>query len=510
MGPGAAPDLLVGEVFRAGARAEPDRVAVALGDRTLTFAEVDRSANAHAHALRRAGVGHGDRVVLWSATAIDAVPLFAALAKIGAVFAPASALLTPDEALETVGRARPGLLVVDPGHEVAGREVAAALGIPLWVLGRIVAEPGAGPDGPDAPDPPDPEVPGLRETDPHVLFFTSGTTGRSKGVVLSHRVSYLRSHPGSQLEPRGPVVCMYPLFHMGAWTMALTAWQQQTTVVFVEHADPALLCAEIARWRAERFNAIPAVWRRIFEHVDGHPEARAGLQSLRIVDSGTSATPLELLREIAALVPGAARRVFYGSTEAGAVCLLRDEHMEAKPGSCGTPQHSVRVRLDPETHELQVRGPLLFDGYFEDAEATAEVTTADGWFRTGDVAAEDADGFLSIVGRLTQVIRTGGEALSPVEVELELADHPGLLDVAVVGLPDPRWGETVCAAIVVRPGAPAPTLEELRAHAAGRLAKFKLPRAVVVVDAIPRTPATGQVQRMLLVAQVTGRGRPGS
>jgi len=247
------------------------------------------------------------------------------------------------------------------------------------------------------------------------------------------------------------------------------------------------------------------VWRRIFEHVADHVDAGPGLQSLRIVDSGTSATPPDLLLGIRALVPGATRRVFYGSTEAGAVCLLRDEHMEAKPGSCGAPQHSVRVRLDPATNELQVRGPLLFDGYFEDPTATAEVTTDDGWFRTGDIAAEDADGFYAIVGRLKQVIRTGGEAVSPVEVELALADHPALLDVAVVGLPDPQWGETVCAAIVVRPGADEPDLEAVRAHCADRLAKFKLPRRVVVVDEIPRTPATRQVQRNLLVEQMTSR-----
>jgi len=496
MAPGNTRDLLVGDIFRAGAAAVPDRVAAALGDRSLTYRDLDRSADAHAAALAALGVGHGDRVVMWSATSLDAVPLFAALAKLGAVFAPANALLGIAEAAEMAALARPVLLVVDPPRAAAGEEVASRLGSPLAVLGRI-ADPGR-------LDAPDPDVPALRETDPHVVFFTSGTTGRSKGVVLSHRVNYLRSHPGSQLEPKGPTVCMYPLFHMGAWTMAMAAWQQQSTAVFVEQADAGLLCHEIARWRAERFNAIPAVWRRIFEHVADHPEVRPGLQSLRIVDSGTSATPPDLLLGIRELVPGAARRVFYGSTEAGAVCLLRDERMEEKPGSCGTPQHSVRVRLDPETGELQVQGPLLFDGYFDDPDATAEVTTADGWFRTGDLAARDDDGFYAIVGRLKQVIRTGGEAVSPSEVEAALADHPALADVAVVGVPDPEWGETVCAAVVVRAGAPVPDLDALREHAHTRIAKFKLPRRVVVVDAIPRTPATGQVQRTLLVEQITG------
>ncbi|GMU78446.1 MAG: AMP-dependent synthetase [Acidimicrobiia bacterium] len=489
-------DLLIGHVFRSGARAAPDRVAAALGDRSLTFAEVDRAANDHAAALAGLGVGHHDRVVLWSHTDLDAVPVFAALARLGAVFAPANALLGVDEATEMASLARPRLLIVDAAHAAAGEQVAERLGIPVRRLGAVVE------DG--APPAPDPVVPDLGEGDPHVVFFTSGTSGRSKGVVLSHRVNFLRSHPGAQLEPRGATVCMYPLFHMGAWTIALQAWQAQSTVVFVEHAEAATICDAIARWSATHFNAIPAVWRRIIDHVEEHPEVAEGLRSLRIVDSGTSATPPDLLADIAALVPGATRRVFYGSTEAGAVCLLRDEAMDAHPGSCGLPQHSVEVRCDPETGELQVRGPLLFDGYFDDPAASAEARTPDGWLRTGDVASID-DGFVTIVGRVKDVIRTGGEAVAPNEVEGALVDHPALLDVAVVGIPDPVWGETVCAAVVVRPGASSPTLDDLRAHARDRLARFKLPRRVEVVPEIPRTAATRQVLRRLLVEEITSR-----
>jgi acyl-CoA synthetase (AMP-forming)/AMP-acid ligase II len=229
----------------------------------------------------------------------------------------------------------------------------------------------------------------------------------------------------------------------------------------------------------------------------------ARLSSLRIADSGTSATPPDLLLAIHDLVPKAVRRVFYGSTEAGAVCLLRDEDMDAKPGACGVPQHSCRTRLDPETGELQVSGALLFDGYFDDPEATAEAFTEDGWFRTGDVAAIDDDGFYSIVGRVKDVIRTGGETVAPVEVELALADHPAFVDVAVVGIPDAQWGEIVCAAVVVRDGGVAPDVDAVREYVGDRLARFKHPRMVVVVDAIPRTPATRQVQRRLLIEDIT-------
>jgi acyl-CoA synthetase (AMP-forming)/AMP-acid ligase II len=448
------------------------------------------------------GIGHRDRVVMWSHNSIDAVPLFAGLAKIGAVFAPANALLGVDEAVEMVALARPSALVVDDAHAETGAAVADRVGVPLLRLGGIAPDDAGDRDG-AVPDATVPDEPDLTEGDLHVLFFTSGSTGRSKGVMLSHRVNYLRTHPGSQLEPRGSTVCMYPLFHMGAWTIALQCFQTQTTLALVPQADPRLLCEEVERWQATHINAIPAVWRRILDHLET-PEGKShDLSSLRFADSGTSATPPELLAAIKDALPNATRRIFYGSTEAGGVTLLREEDIERKPGSCGVPQHSCEVRADPDTGELLVRGPLLFDGYFDDAGATAAAFTPDGWFRTGDVAAEDDEGYLSIIGRVRDVIRTGGESVAPTEVEAVLADHPHFVDVAVVGVPDNQWGEVVCAVVVLADGAPAPTVEDIVEHCGTRLARFKRPRRVEVLDTIPRTPATNQVQRRLIIERIT-------
>ena len=150
---------------------------------------------------------------------------------------------------------------------------------------------------------------------------------------------------------------------------------------------------------------------------------------------------------------------------------------------------------------LWVRGPLLFDGYFGDREATAAVFDGD-WFCTGDLAECDEDGYLTIVGRAGEVLRTGGESVVPAEVEAVLGSHPKVADVAVVGVSDQDWGELVCAVVVVAAGATAPTLEEFAAHCEGRLARYKQPRRLELVDEIPRTPSTGQIQRRLLVERL--------
>jgi acyl-CoA synthetase (AMP-forming)/AMP-acid ligase II len=218
-----------------------------------------------------------------------------------------------------------------------------------------------------------------------------------------------------------------------------------------------------------------------------------------MADSGTSSTPPELLDAIAGLLPDAHLRVFYGSTEAGSVACLDQSDFADHPGSCGPPATGVRVRRDGDG-ELWVRSPLLFDGYLDDPVATA-ARLVDGWYRTGDLAEEDGHGFLSIVGRTGDLVRSGGEAVAPTDVEAVLAGHPDVAEVAVVGLPDPRWGEVVCAVVVPESGRPAPTLDALRAHCVGRLAGFKHPRELRVVAVLPRT-ATGQVQRRLLVERL--------
>jgi len=478
--------LLISQVLENAARVAPGTIGVTLGDEALTFAEIDGQANKVANALIGRGVRRGDRVLWWADTDLAAVPVFAALAKLGAVFAPLNARSSLAEVTPVAEYARPRLVLAAGSHLERAAELA----------GRLSVSFGPGDlSGDGSIDRPLSDT--VDERDPHVIFFTSGSTGRPKGVVLSHRTNWLRTFVGATSTPGGGgTVCMFPLFHMAGWTIALGAWQARRAVHFVASPDAPTLLETAARHRAARLYCIPAVWGRILEHgVSGYD-----LSALIEADTGTSATPPELLAAIKTALPHTVTRVFYGSTEAGPSLSLGDPDLFRKPGSVGVPQPGVEVRVDARA-EVWVRSPFLMDGYFDNADATREALV-DGWYRTGDLGVLDEDGYVSIVGRAREVIRTGGEAVAPREVEAVLETHPDIIEVAVVGVPDSRWGEVVTA-VIVTPPSPSPlTVEMLRAFCEGRLAGFKHPRRVAIVGSLPRTAATGQVQRALIVEQL--------
>ena len=466
------------------ARVAPAGIAATLDDQSLTFAEIDRRANSVANGLLGLGVGRGDRVLWWADTTLDAVPLFSALAKLGAVFAPLNGHASVEEITPVAEYAQPRLLLCGPTHVEQAAALAAQAGIPFVREVPLGAQTAF-------------DQTALDERDPHVIFFTSGSTGRPKGVVLSHRSNWLRTYVGATSTAGGAgTVCMFPLFHMAGWTIAMGAWQGRRPVHFVRTPDAETLLDTMVRHRAARLYCIPAVWARLLDHgID-----RYDTSSLVEADTGTSATPPELLRAIKDALPHTVTRVFYGSTEAGSVASLDHADIERKPGSCGVPAPGTRVRL-AEDGELWVRNATLFDGYLDDPDATAECLV-DGWFRTGDLADEDEEGYLRIVGRARDVIRTGGESVSPTEVEEVLSTMPAVREVAVIGLADVTWGEIVCAVVVPGPGSRSPALEDVQQHCAGHLARFKQPRAIRVVEALPRTASTGQVQRRLLAEQL--------
>jgi fatty-acyl-CoA synthase len=465
--------LQIGDIMRVSAARAPQRVAASKDGRLITYAQVAESTGQLIRALAARKVGYGDRVVWRGGTSLDAIALWFALARLGGVAVPMNPRATADETRALLDLADAALVVGDEEDRGGASDVS---------LRALLADPAR--TGISEPL--------IDENDPHVIFFTSGSSGRPKGVELSHRASRLRTLGDAAMWPAGAMVCMFPQFHMAGWYGPMTVWTSADEVAFVERGDPEALLGAVHERRAVRLYGIPAVWRRILET----DRSAYDLSSLRYCDTGTSATTPALLREIAEAFPGTATSITYGSTEAGSVCRLWPQDVFRKPGSVGLPALGSEVRL-ADDGEILVRNPVLMNGYFRDPEATA-AALAGGWFHTGDLGEQDDEGYFTVVGRAGDVIRTGGETVAPVEVDVVLQGAPGVADAAVAGTPDDDWGEVICAFVVVRPGETV-DLSSLRRHCEGKLATFKHPRRLMVVDELPRTGATRQIQRRTLV-----------
>ncbi|HVV30787.1 MAG TPA: AMP-binding protein [Mycobacteriales bacterium] len=454
-----------------------DRVAVRSGAKAYTFTALTDISHRVAAALLERGLGPGDRVCVSVHADADAVVASLALGRIGAVLVPMNANAPEVDRKAIVAMTEPALVVgSDPDAAMTLSELVALRG----KQDRCAIE--------------------VDERATHIMYFTSGTTGTPKGVEISHRADYLRALAIGTPVPRGPFVCMFPQFHMAGWSLAQGCWASGEEVVYVDGGDTRALLEALAAHRAHRIYAIPAVLRRMLDA----DRSQLDLSALQVIDTGTSATSPELLAEVAAQFPGTETSVAYGSSEAGAVCMLRPSEIADHPGSVGRAVPGVRVRIS-ETGELEACSPFLFSRYYRNPEATARALV-DGWYRTGEVAEQDADGYVRIVGRVHDIIRSGGESVPPTAVDRVLADHPAIADVAVAGVPDEYWGEIVTAFVVLKPGSQL-DLDGLRGHCAARLAAPQQPRRLEFVDAIPRSAATGQIQRHMLVkALAAGTG----
>jgi fatty-acyl-CoA synthase len=487
-------DVRIHDILTRAASLTPSRRAVTLGEEQRTFVELDRTSTQAAHRLAAERVGRGDRVVWWGPTHFDALDVCYAASKVGAALAPINPAFSDAEARDAIEYLRPRVVVAHPDDAERAHAILPPLGL------RLVVTTADWLDG--AATTPLPRCGGAE--DASAIFLTSGSTGVPKGAVVSHRASWLRA-VAREAEDGAPgpagEVSMFGFFHMAGWYFLEHAWAAGRAVHLVPRADASELLAAVERWRAATLYCIPAVWQRILDH-----GAAYDASSLREVLTGTSRVDLELVDALKARFPGSWTSVAYGSTEIGRGAVLVDRDLYAKPGSVGLPPPAVESVVAADGELLQ-RGPTMFSGYLDRPDATAAAVDRDGWYHTGDLATKDDDGYLTVVGRRSEGIRSGGEWIAPVEVEVAILTHPAVAEVGVVGLPDDRWGELVCAAIVVRPGATPPSVDELRAHLASRLVGPKHPRVVVAVDHLPRTHATGQVRRAALRDQLASARR---
>jgi fatty-acyl-CoA synthase len=466
---------VIGRWIRDRARATPDRVAIDDDGRLVTYAELDDASDRFAAAFLERGLSRGDRVATLTGSTPEHVAVFYACAKTGLILLPLSWRLSSAELRYQLDDAEPSLFLADEEHE----ELAAATGHGFERL----EEP----------------RPGVRPSDVAVadengllLVYTSGTTGKPKGALLTHANCFwtnLGFDLTTGISQDDVVLQVLPQFHVGGWNVqALLAWWKGATVVLERQFDPERALRLIEEKRVTTMMGVPATYLFLAQEPGF---ARADLSSLRRAVVGGAPMPEALLETWAAR--GIAIVQGYGLTEAAPnVLCLPPEDAVRKLGFAGKPYCFVEVRLSAD-EELQVRGPNVFPGYWRNPEATAQAFTEDGWLRTGDIAERDEEGFYRIKGRLKDMFISGGENVYPAEVEAVLHEHPGVADVAVVGVPDERWGE-VGVAFVVADGV---SCDELLEWCAGRLARFKVPKSVRFIGEIPRN-GMGKVQKQEL------------
>jgi acyl-CoA synthetase (AMP-forming)/AMP-acid ligase II len=348
---------------------------------------------------------------------------------------------------------------------------------------------------------------GATNDDPLYMMYTSGTTGRPKGAVMSHRanLSWLASMLAtSDLRLGERTVIVAPLFHIAGLGLAMSAVYRGITSVLCKAFDPGQMWDIIASERITGFFAVPAMLAFMLQHPMrtqvAHPD-------LRWVLCGAAPVPVHLIE--AYLTMGIEILQVYGLTEThGGICLISAEHAKHKVGSTGQPYYGIDVRVVDKAGnpvppgmpgEVITRGPHLISGYWNQPEATREAIR-DGWFHTGDIAEVDADGFIYIKDRSKDMIISGGENVYPAEVEEVLGSHHGVREVGVIGQPSARWGESVCAVVVRGDGWKGDDnllAVELRELVKTRLARFKQPRTYEFIEALPRNPSGKILKRML-------------
>ena len=493
------------------ARMTPGRTALVHDGRATTYAELDARVRRLAAVLRERGVGAGDRVAYLGPNHPAFLETFFATAALGAVFVPLNTRLAAPELAYMLDDSGTAVLVFGPEHADTVDRIGdrPALQHRIAVAGEyealVAAAPAANATAALV------EV-AVSLDDVCMIMYTSGTTGTPKGAMLTHgNLTWNCYNLLVDLDLAGDEVALVsaPLFHTAALNhTALPVFLKGGTNVLVARFDPANSFDLIAEHRITLMFGVPAM----FQQIALSPRwGSADLSSLRILHCGGAPVPTALIH--AYQQRGLTFVQGFGMTEASpGVLLLRPDDSVRKAGSAGTAMFFTDVRVvrpdgtdaaQGEAGEVLVRGPNVMAGYWGRPDDTAR-TLDGGWLHSGDAATVDDEGFVSIVDRIKDMIISGGENIYPAEVERVIYEHPAVAECAVVGVPDERWGEVGRALVVLREGATA-TPEEILGFLDGRLARYKIPRTVVLVDALARN-ATGKLLRHKLRDQAASNG----
>lgn len=474
------------------ARKTPDAVAVIHQETRYTYAGLHERSTRLAHHLRALGVRRGDRVAFIAPNHPAFLESLFATGQLGAVFVPLNTRLAERELDHCVSDCGASILIHAPTCTSVGPGRVATLRVTIPIddaYERIVG-------GAAVPEPID-EPAALGDT--CLIMYTSGTTGLAKGAQLTHgNITWnsINVLVDTDFAHDEVTLVSAPLFHTAALNMTcLPTLLKGGTVILEAAFDPARTLALVERHRVTVMFGVPAMYRSLAAEPGF---ADADLSSVRSLMCGGAPVPEPLIRTY--LERGLCFVQGYGATEASPGVLLLDrDHALSKAGTAGVPHFFTDVRVRTmdgrpagtgERGEIEVQGPNVMRGYWGNPEATAQALR-DGWLGTGDVATVDADGYVKVVDRVKDMIISGGENVYPAEVEEIFYTHPAVAECAVIGVPDERWGEVGRAVVVLREGATGgdAIAAELLDHLAGRLAKYKIPKSVVFVDALPRSGA---------------------
>jgi acyl-CoA synthetase (AMP-forming)/AMP-acid ligase II len=483
---------------------QPDAVALTFGGSHWTWAELAGRVRRNAAAQRAAGLVPGDRIAVLDLNHPSCLELTLACAQAGTANAVVNFRLASPEIVYVINDAKARLLFVGP--EFAGTVEKIREQLPT--VERVIRIGGAEDEYEPwlAAHEPDARVHPAAAADCFLQLYTSGTTGFPKGAMLTHRgmlAHSLNNAAYQDLSPDSRVQVAMPLFHVGGTSYSLLAVSAGGRIVMMRMPDPAAALEMLEAEKITHTFYVPALMA-MMNQVPG--AADRDYSALKALLYGASPMPLPVLRASLKLFPGVMHQV-YGMTEQGGVVSRLGTADHADPAvahrlvSAGKPIRGVEIAIrEPgtgrpvptgESGEIWVRSEQIMSGYWGKPEATAAAITPDGWLRSGDGGHMDADGYVYVTDRIKDMIISGGENIYTAEIERVLAEHPSICDVAVIGVPDERWGEVPKAVVVAAPGAHVDT-EQVLAYCREHLASFKCPKSIDVVAALPRNP-TGKI-----------------
>jgi fatty-acyl-CoA synthase len=508
--------------LRQAAERYPDEIGFVWGAQSWTWAELDRRAGAMALALAARGIGKGDRVLLQSKNCNQMFESMFACFRLGAVWVPTNFRLTADEVAYLAKASGAAAMICGadfPDHAQAAQQAASGIGAMISIgqagfgeeYDTLVAA-YAGQCAPEA---------AVERDDPCWFFFTSGTTGRPKAAVLTHgQMGFVITNHLCDLMPattqRDASLVVAPLSHgAGIHQLAQVARGAKTVLLGGDKFDAVEAWRCVEEWRVSNMFTVPTILKMLAEHpaVDRYDHS-----SLRyVIYAGAPMYREDQKRALHKLGKVLVQYFGLGEVTGNITVLPADLHEpddgpDVKIGTCGYARTGMQISIQDdtgrelpagETGEICVCGPAVFAGYYDNPDANAKAFR-DGWFRTGDLGHMDAEGFLYITGRASDMYISGGSNVYPRETEEKVLTHPAVAEIAIVGVPDPMWGEVGIAVCVLRPGAVLDE-QELLAWLAPKVARYKLPRRVFFWEELPRS-GYGKITKKLIRAELDARG----